>query len=170
MRKDGLLLAREHQRGAVIGGKFQGTQGHRGKEGKSGGRPAGLAGKRRSSAVAATAAIHCGRFGEVSGRDWESMSMPAPAFFRRLIPQLGEIGNRCRHAGCTMAPLNAMFTKIAETAVKNKRSSLFLQHQKKAQLFLPKCRLFQSQKVFCSSERKKKTHRADFDARLPHRP
>ncbi|WP_336693604.1 hypothetical protein [Delftia acidovorans] len=107
------------------------------------------------TAVAATAGTHCGRFGEASGRYWESRAAPACTFFSACIAQLNDVGRQWLRA-CVMKHAGRKTSaKTQRTARKNKRSSLFLQSLKMWQLFLAGTRLFHSQTVFCSAEWKK---------------
>ncbi|QQB53115.1 hypothetical protein I6H54_12990 [Delftia acidovorans] len=104
------------------------------------------------TAVATTAGTHCGRFGEASGRYWESRPAPACTSFSACIGQLSDVGRQWLRA-CSMKHAGIKTSaKTQRTSLKNKRSSLFLQAMKMEQLFLPRSRLFHSQTVFCSAE------------------
>ncbi|WP_231574560.1 hypothetical protein [Delftia sp. ZNC0008] len=102
--------------------------------------------------MATTAGTHCGRFGEASGRYWESVAAPVHASFEALIGQLSDVDRQWpRACGKKKSPRKTS-AKTCPTSLKNKRSSLFLQAMKTGQLFLPRSRLFHSQGFFCSSE------------------
>ncbi|MFC4922588.1 hypothetical protein [Delftia deserti] len=102
--------------------------------------------------VATTAGTHCGRFGEASGRYWESIAVPVDASFEALAGQLGDVDRRwLRACGMKKSPRETS-AKTHPTSLKNKRSSLFLQPLKMGKLFLAGSRLFHSQSFFCSSE------------------
>ncbi|WP_141832227.1 hypothetical protein [Delftia sp. HK171] len=104
------------------------------------------------TAVATKAGTHCGRFGEASGRYWESRPAPACTSFSACIGQLSDVGRQWLRA-CSMKHAGGKTSaKMPRTALKNKRSSLFLQPLKMRQLFLAGSRLFHSQTVFCSAE------------------